>query len=295
MCLARGSAGSAPPGVRLVRADRTQPSAYDEVTGPWDEVIELSYAPELVTGALRALSHDAAHWTLVSSVSVYARNDEPDADESADLVDPRDLSQYANAKVAAERATVDAIGDRLFIARQGLIVGPGDPSDRFGYWLLGGPAGAATVVARRIRRLRQAARRRLRLHRRDNPSTRDDSDPDARRRAEAGYRSPPASGTDPGRRVRDPSDHHLYTERHRVDVSSWRSTPRSAGQDTESTVVGQSGLRRFEQERGRFSSWLAVSLRRTARKDQRPRRRFPGGCGFSRPSRSSSSPSSACW
>ena len=138
VCLARGSAGSAPPGVRLVRADRTQPSAYDEVTGPWDEVIELSYAPELVTGALRALSHDAAHWTLVSSVSVYARNDEPDADESADLVDPRDLSQYANAKVAAERATVDAIGDRLFIARPGLILGPGDPSDRFGYWLLGG-------------------------------------------------------------------------------------------------------------------------------------------------------------
>ena len=135
VCLARGSAGSAPPGVRLVRGDRTQPSAYDEVTGPWDEVIELSYAPELVTGALRALSHDAAHWTLVSSVSVYARNDEPDGDESADLVDPRDLSQYADAKAAAERATVDAIGDRLFIARPGLIVGPGDPSDRFGYWM----------------------------------------------------------------------------------------------------------------------------------------------------------------
>lgn len=154
VCLARGSAGSAPPGVRLIRADRTLPSAYDEVSGPWDEVIELSYAPDLVTGALRALSHNAAHWTLVSSVSVYERNDEPDAGESADLVEPQDLSQYPDAKVAAERATTAAVGDRLFIARPGLIVGQGDPSDRFGYWmarfLQPGPALVPTTAGRHV-------------------------------------------------------------------------------------------------------------------------------------------------
>ena len=121
--------------MRVIRADRMLPSAYEEAVGPWDEVIELSYAPELVTGALRALAHAATHWTLISSVSVYARNDEPDADETADLVEPNDLSRYPDAKVAAERATANALGDRLFIARPGLIVGPGDPSDRFGYWM----------------------------------------------------------------------------------------------------------------------------------------------------------------
>ncbi len=70
----------------------------------------------------------------MSTVSVYARNDEPGADETADVVEPTDLSKYADAKVAAERSSAARLGSRLLIGRPGLIVGPGDPSDRFGYW-----------------------------------------------------------------------------------------------------------------------------------------------------------------
>lgn len=134
VCLARGESGSVPTGARLVRADRRSPDAYDEVLHDWDEVVELAYEPELVTPALDALADHAAHWTLVSTVSVYERNDEPGADESAGVVTPRNLSEYPDAKVAAERATSDRLGSRLSIARPGLIVGPGDPTDRFGYW-----------------------------------------------------------------------------------------------------------------------------------------------------------------
>lgn len=134
VCLARGVSGGVPEGVRLMRADRRRPGAYEPVAGQWDEVVELSYDPDLVASALDALADRAAHWTLVSSCSVYARTDQPHADESAELVEPRDLTQYPDAKVAAERASAARLADRLLIARPGLIAGPGDPSDRFGYW-----------------------------------------------------------------------------------------------------------------------------------------------------------------
>ncbi|MEV8267706.1 NAD-dependent epimerase/dehydratase family protein [Microbacterium sp. NPDC076911] len=134
VCLGRGESGQVPDGARLVQADRLSPNAYDGVQGDWDEVVELAYAPELVEPALEALAASTSHWTLVSSVSVYGRNDEPHADESATLMAPRDRSAYADAKVMAERNSSRHLGSRLLIARPGLIVGPCDPSDRFGYW-----------------------------------------------------------------------------------------------------------------------------------------------------------------
>jgi len=135
-CLARGESGAVPPGVTSVRTDRRESGAYDSVKGSdWDEIIELTYEADLVTGALEALADNTQHWTLVSSVSVYASNSEPGADEEAALVEPTDLDNYAHAKVAAELATTGAIGARLLIARPGLIAGPGDTSDRFSYWV----------------------------------------------------------------------------------------------------------------------------------------------------------------
>lgn len=133
-CLARGESGPPPEGVHFVAADRTRPGVYEKLAGEWDEVVELAYEAELVQSALDALVKRARHWTLISTVSVYARNDEPGADESADLVEPDDPTDYSHAKVLAERATASALGDRLLVVRPGLIVGPGDPSDRFGYW-----------------------------------------------------------------------------------------------------------------------------------------------------------------
>ena len=139
-CLARGLAGGAPEGAALVASDRTRPGAYDAVSlvgHEWDEVVELATAADLVEGALDALATRARHWTLISSVSVHSRDDEPGADESAELVtvgvrpDPDD---YAQQKAWAERASSDRLGDRLLVVRPSLVVGPGDPSDRFGTW-----------------------------------------------------------------------------------------------------------------------------------------------------------------
>jgi 2'-hydroxyisoflavone reductase len=135
-CLARGDSGQAPAGAAFVQADRTTRDAYEAVADRvWDEIIELSYDPALVSGAIEALSRTAQHWTLVSSVSVYATNTDPDADESAPLLNPVDLEDYGQAKVAAELASSEALEDRLLIVRPGLVAGPGDGSDRFSYWV----------------------------------------------------------------------------------------------------------------------------------------------------------------
>ncbi|MEV8357745.1 NAD-dependent epimerase/dehydratase family protein [Microbacterium sp. NPDC076895] len=133
-CLARGDSGAPPDGAHHVVSDRRDPDAYATLAGEWDEVIELTYDREFVTGALTALSARAAHWTLVSTISVYADAATPGADESSPVVEPQGLANYADAKVAAERTTAAARGASLLVARPGLIVGPGDPSDRFGYW-----------------------------------------------------------------------------------------------------------------------------------------------------------------
>jgi nucleoside-diphosphate-sugar epimerase len=141
-CLARGESGEPPAGVTWVRADRNEPTAYDEVRGrAWDSVLDVSWQPDQVRSALAALAPDARHWVYVSSGSVYADDDVPDTGEDAPLHEPhRDpgpvtIEQYGPAKVACELACLDAMGaNRVFAARAGLIAGYGDRSDRLGYW-----------------------------------------------------------------------------------------------------------------------------------------------------------------
>ncbi|MEI3866295.1 NAD-dependent epimerase/dehydratase family protein [Microbacterium sp. CCNWLW134] len=137
-CLARGGR-PAPDGTELIAADRAAPGAYDAVAErEWDEVVEISSTPEHVAAAVAALAPVARHLTYVSSLSVYAANDVVGADEGAEVsapLRPGEEYDYSRAKAAAEASVRDAFGDRAAIVRPGLIVGPGDPTDRFGYWV----------------------------------------------------------------------------------------------------------------------------------------------------------------
>jgi nucleoside-diphosphate-sugar epimerase len=137
-CLARGGR-PAPYGAALVLGDREAPDAYEEVERrDWDEVVDVSSNPGHVTAALSALGARARHWTYISTVSVYASNDDTGADESAELLAPAapgEEEDYGRAKARAEASVREALGFRAAIVRPGLVVGPGDPTDRFGYWV----------------------------------------------------------------------------------------------------------------------------------------------------------------
>ena len=126
---------------RSSSGDRSQAGAYDAVADrEWDAVIDVTRQPGFARGAAAALAEHAAHWTFISSGNVYAAQDEPGADESAELMPPLESDEstpdtYGEAKSAIELAYREALGDRLLVVRPGLIAGPGDASGRSGYWV----------------------------------------------------------------------------------------------------------------------------------------------------------------
>ena len=146
-CLARGTSAAAPRGATWVRADRSQgKDAYAPVAAGrsdpagWDAVIDVSRDPVQAREALEVLAGSAGHWTVVSSCSVYADHSVAGAAEDAPVLPPLapgtelSMANYGEAKSAIEHWTRELAGDKAHLCRAGLIGGPGDGSDRYGYW-----------------------------------------------------------------------------------------------------------------------------------------------------------------
>ena len=140
-CLSRNADAQVPAGAHAVVADRSQGvRAYEDLSGPWDCVVDVATDPTFVREALRALATRTRHWTYVSSCSVYVDQDTPGCDEGQPIFsaladgEASSLENYGASKSACEAWCRDALEDRLLVVRPGLIVGAGDPSDRGGYW-----------------------------------------------------------------------------------------------------------------------------------------------------------------
>ncbi len=107
----------------------------------WDAVIDNpTTLPRWVHQAADALKGHTQQYVFISTISVYAKNDMPNADETAELAsaeepESEDIRKYYGPlKALSEKETEKAFPGRATIVRPGLIVGPGDLSDRFTYW-----------------------------------------------------------------------------------------------------------------------------------------------------------------
>jgi 2'-hydroxyisoflavone reductase len=109
----------------------------------WDAVIDTcGYRPEVVNASVRAFQGSTDTYLFISSASVYPDFSQPDVDEESPTLSPtwdervsaRDPVGYGQLKVACEVEVRTGFSDRAVILRSGLIVGPGDPTNRFGYW-----------------------------------------------------------------------------------------------------------------------------------------------------------------
>jgi nucleoside-diphosphate-sugar epimerase len=137
---ARGSSGEPPQDTEFVRIDRATGEGFDALRDrEFDAVFDVARIPAQVGPVLDLLADRVGHWSFVSTISVYADFDvvsdkllEPTEPDSTDPA----LERYGASKVACEDLVRAKLGDRALITRPGLIVGPGDPNDRMGYWPL---------------------------------------------------------------------------------------------------------------------------------------------------------------
>ncbi|MDZ7632066.1 MAG: NAD-dependent epimerase/dehydratase family protein [Gemmatimonadaceae bacterium] len=129
------------PTVPRLIGDRNQPDGHKALeSGSWDVVIDNPTAnPKWVRDAGKALRGRTKHYIFVSTISVFSDNSAP-IDENGPLLPPVDIDApfdaklYGQNKVRSEMEARVQFGDNVTIVRPGLIVGPGDLSDRFSYW-----------------------------------------------------------------------------------------------------------------------------------------------------------------
>lgn len=119
-------------GLKLLEGSRT-----------WDVIVDNSgYLPRHVRESVKLLGRRCDRYLYVSSVAVYdfeAGNafdeDGPLAAAPPDDVEDITAATYGPLKAECDRIVRTELGEKATIVRPSYIIGPGDRSDRFTYWV----------------------------------------------------------------------------------------------------------------------------------------------------------------
>ena len=128
--------------IEQLRGDRKADMKALSGRRKWDAVLDTSaYLPADVTRSAALLDKRVDQYLLVSTVSVYAKMDTPNQDERAPLATLANPNvtevtgdTYGGLKALCEQAAEKEMPGQVTVVRPGLIVGPGDNTDRFTYW-----------------------------------------------------------------------------------------------------------------------------------------------------------------
>ncbi|HEU5209260.1 MAG TPA: NAD-dependent epimerase/dehydratase family protein [Longimicrobiales bacterium] len=141
-----------PDGVEHLQGDRNARDGLAALRGErrWDVVIDNpTTLPHWVRDAGEVLRDRTSQYVFISTISVYADTSRAGMDENTPLAqyqgaDPLSETMesfrqnvgalYGPLKAASEREAERWFPGKTTVIRPGLIVGPGDESDRFTYW-----------------------------------------------------------------------------------------------------------------------------------------------------------------
>jgi 2'-hydroxyisoflavone reductase len=138
-------------GVEQLHGDRAAGDLEALRGRDWDVCIDNPTSlPAWARDATQLLRGHAGHYIFISTISVYADVSAPPNEESRvhqyegadayaetmDTLRASGFALYGPLKAQCEREVQQRFGSACTIIRPGLIVGPGDQTDRFTYWPL---------------------------------------------------------------------------------------------------------------------------------------------------------------
>jgi 2'-hydroxyisoflavone reductase len=114
-----------------------------EGTRRWDAVIDNSgYLPRHVRDSAALLRERVGRYVYISTVAVYDPGGREVIEESSPLrplpdpaLEEMSWANYGPQKAECDRVVRQVLGERATIVRPTYIVGPGDDTDRFTYWV----------------------------------------------------------------------------------------------------------------------------------------------------------------